>query len=321
MTTSIKTVPCRPAGSEYSISALQALAQHQTDHTPFYLLDLGQLHRRMELFQNLLPTVKPHYAVKCLPDPQVIRALAALGAGFDCASQYELELVLGLDVEPSQIVFANACKPSAHIKYANTNNVNLMTFDNEGELVKIHDHHPGAQLLLRLAVDDSHSVCRLGLKYGAAKKAVPRLLQRAKDLDLSIVGVSFHVGSGCMSAQAYVDALLCAKDAMQQATCLGFAMTILDIGGGFPGATTASGVTQGANVVSISFAEIAATINKTLDAEFGDVAMGQLTVIAEPGRFFAASIMDLAVNVIARRVLEEEQHIMYYINDVSCAIG
>eukprot|EP00045_Choanoeca_perplexa_P017203 m.246243 g.246243 ORF g.246243 m.246243 type:complete len:438 (+) comp17472_c0_seq1:180-1493(+) len=308
----VKTVGCRPAGSKHTMSALQTLAQHQQDRNPFYLLDLGRLQRRMSLFQKLLPSVVPHYAVKCLPDPLVIQALAALGAGFDCASQHELALVLGFNVEPSKIVFANACKPSAHIKYAKDNGVSLMTFDNLDELDKIHAHYPKARLLLRLAVDDSHSVCRLGLKYGAAQSSINPLLQHAKELDLNIVGVSFHVGSGCMSSAAYLDAMLRAKDAMRQATDLGFVMTILDIGGGFPGTAMASTVTQGANAVSVSFDEIAGTIKSTLESEF---AQKGLTVIAEPGRFFAASIMDLAVNVIARRVLEEEKHVMLYIND------
>lgn len=35
---------------------------------------------------------KPHYAVKCNPNPAILGLLAALGAGFDCASAKELDI-------------------------------------------------------------------------------------------------------------------------------------------------------------------------------------------------------------------------------------
>eukprot|EP00730_Choanoeca_flexa_P013864 TRINITY_DN5803_c0_g1_i1.p1 TRINITY_DN5803_c0_g1~~TRINITY_DN5803_c0_g1_i1.p1 ORF type:complete len:449 (+),score=116.78 TRINITY_DN5803_c0_g1_i1:162-1508(+) len=312
----VSTFPSFVAEPQAHVSVLQQLAQQRSEDAPFCLLDLGALHRRMELFQEHLPSVTPFYAVKCLPDPYVIKALASLGAGFDCASRAELELVLGLNVEPSHIVFANACKPASHIKFARNHGANLMTFDNEDELDKIRDVYsksrPHPQLLLRVAVDDSHSVCRLGLKYGAAMSDVEALLNKAKQLDLPVVGVSFHVGSGCMSAKAYHEALVLAKDTINQAHELGFKPTILDIGGGFPGATTANEVLQGSDKLPVSFEAIASIINTSLAELFKD---NELTVIAEPGRFFAASIVDLAVTIIARRLLRREQHAMYYIND------
>lgn len=40
-----------------------------------------------------LPRVKPHYAVKCNPDPAMLSLLASLGTGFDCASPAEIEMV------------------------------------------------------------------------------------------------------------------------------------------------------------------------------------------------------------------------------------
>ena len=34
-----------------------------------------------------LPSVQPFYAVKCNEDPALLKTLAALGSGFDCASK------------------------------------------------------------------------------------------------------------------------------------------------------------------------------------------------------------------------------------------
>ena len=54
---------------------------------PFYLVDMGRL---MDLYQKwveVLPAVKPFYAIKSNPDPALLNMLGALGAGFDCASK------------------------------------------------------------------------------------------------------------------------------------------------------------------------------------------------------------------------------------------
>ena len=38
--------------------------------------------------------VEPFYAMKCNPDPVIVRLLATLGCGFDCATMGEINLVL-----------------------------------------------------------------------------------------------------------------------------------------------------------------------------------------------------------------------------------
>jgi diaminopimelate decarboxylase len=54
-----------------------------------------------------------------------------------------------------------------HIAYAKSKGVTRMTFDNADELRKIAASYPGAEAVLRILTDDSASVCRLGLKFGA----------------------------------------------------------------------------------------------------------------------------------------------------------
>lgn len=45
------------------------------------------------------------------------------------------------------------------------------------------------RLVLRITTDDSKAVCRLSVKFGATLKTSRLLLERAKELDLAIVGV------------------------------------------------------------------------------------------------------------------------------------
>lgn len=88
-----------------------------------------------------MPRVNPFYAVKCLPSLPMLSILAALGAGFDCASQVEIETVLSLGVPAESIIYAHPVKPNSQIRHAQCLRVNLTTFDNEAELqVWFHVH-------------------------------------------------------------------------------------------------------------------------------------------------------------------------------------
>lgn len=75
----------------------------------------------------------------------VLRVLGAIGAGFDCASQQEINSVLRVGVSGSRIIFANPAKKSSHIEFAHANGVNLMTFDSAPELEKIKTIAPNTK--------------------------------------------------------------------------------------------------------------------------------------------------------------------------------
>jgi ornithine decarboxylase len=57
---------------------------------------------------------------------------------------------------------------------------------------------------------------------------VSSLLELAKELDLEVIGISFHVGSGCFDAAAFRDAVLRARKAFDIAESLGFQFTFMD---------------------------------------------------------------------------------------------
>jgi ornithine decarboxylase len=224
-------------------------------------------------------------AVKANPDPYVLRLLAALGTGFDCASHNEINMILGMaNVDPSRIIFANPCKAMSFIRHAARSSVDKMTFDNTDELYKIARAHPSAKLVVRVLTDDSKSLCRLGLKFGAPLVTVPALLAKARELGLDVIGVSFHVGSGCFDSSAFADAIMRARVAFDMGREAGYEFDFLDVGGGFEDAR---------------FEETAAVVNTALDQYFPD--RKKLKVIAEPGRFYVSTAFTLATNIIARR--------------------
>jgi ornithine decarboxylase len=78
-------------------------------------------------------------------------------------------------------------------------------------------------------------------------------------------------------------------------------MRMLDIGGGFPGDSCedkGSKVTPDCHDVPIFFDDIAAEITPLMDLLFPP----EVTVISEPGRYFATTSHTLAVKVFSRRV-------------------
>lgn len=224
-------------------------------------------------------------AVKCNPDPYVIRLLAALGTGFDCASNNEIAQILELGcVDPSRIIYANPCKATSFIRSAARARVDMMTFDNADELFKIARVHPDAKLILRILTDDSKSICRFGIKFGAPLVTVPGLLLKAKELKLNVIGVSFHVGSGCYDPSVYAHAIMLARTVFDMGKDAGYNFSLLDIGGGFEDAL---------------FEHAAFILNEAINHHFPD--RRHIRIIAEPGRFYVSTAFSLAVNVIARR--------------------
>ncbi|TPX54911.1 hypothetical protein SeMB42_g00109 [Synchytrium endobioticum] len=272
----------------------------------FFVADLGDIARQYYQWRSMLSRVEPFYAVKCNPDPTIVKTLVSLGASFDCASKAEIQTVLDMGVDPSRIIYANPCKQTSFIRWAAARGVTMMTFDNADELLKIKGVHPNAKVVLRILTDDSHSVCKLGTKFGASQAVVPSLLTTCRNLGADLVGVSFHVGSGCGSARAFSDAVALARSVFDLAEDFGFNLTLLDIGGGFPGRVT-SGVT---------FAEIAAVLRPALDTYF-PADMG-VRIIAEPAVDSAVPNADRMLvdeNVNPNAVVDETPSFMYYVND------
>jgi ornithine decarboxylase len=278
----------------------------------FCVGDMGDIINKFNKWKELMPRVEPFYAVKCNSDNLVLRTLADLGTGFDCASKGEISQVMKLGVNASRIIYANPCKQKSFIKYAAKHQVDMMTFDNEVELVKVKELFPHAKLVLRiLPIAQVKVQCQLGNKFGCHPSNVHKLLQRAKELGVDVMGISFHVGSGVGEAKAFSLAVKQAYDAWQIATELGFNMTLLDIGGGFPGQSNAP----------ITFTEIATVVNEALNIYFPSDS--GVRIIAEPGRYMVASAFTLAVNIIAKRTVEavddgqgkQESSHMYYVND------
>mmetsp|Transcript_8218 Transcript_8218/g.11094 ORF Transcript_8218/g.11094 Transcript_8218/m.11094 type:complete len:529 (+) Transcript_8218:595-2181(+) len=304
----------------------------------FYMIDLGVVARRMQVWQQLLPRVHPFYAVKCCGDSGLLATLASMGANFDCASPAEMQSVLDLGVTPDRIVYANPCKPARHISFSRTAGVDLTTFDTATELAKCARLYPGGRLLLRLRCDDPAARCPLGDKYGAELHEAEELIRLALSLNLQIVGLSFHVGSGATDPKSFTRAIAEARKVWETGLELGALFSILDIGGGFSGTVSSSSSTSllpesipcpdesesslssessSGSLASLAFPlyssfldgvaleNVAAAINYALDTYFP--SHEGVKFIAEPGRYFAESSATLYCSIFSKRVRHQPE--------------
>ncbi|XP_072020198.1 ornithine decarboxylase-like [Amphiura filiformis] len=248
----------------------------------FMVVDIGDVLKKHKEWLSELPRITPFYAVKCMPYDPLLSVLASLGCGFDCASLGEINRVLRLGVSPSRIVLSHTQKQRSHLSYASKCNVDLMTFDDTTELLKIKEVCPEARLLLRLSVFDKTAHIIFGHKFGCLHNNVHTLLEFAKKHRLNVTGIHFHIGSGSQDPDIFERALKCARDVFDIGMRLGFSMTILDIGGGFPARHT--------------FKLFAGSVRKGIDSYFPPDS--GVTIIAEPGRFYVQSAATLVANII-----------------------
>ncbi|XP_010282644.1 PREDICTED: antizyme inhibitor 2 isoform X2 [Phaethon lepturus] len=266
----------------------------RSDQQAFFLADLGDIVKKHLRFLKALPRVKPYFPVKCNGSEGVIRLLAELGAGFACTNKAEIAQVQSIGVPAGKIFYSSPCKQVAHIKYAASHGVQLMTFDNEVELSKVARSHPHARMLLGIAADCNPSA-HPSMTFGTTLKSCRHLLETAKEQAVEVVGISFHLGSCGLEPKAFAQSVAVAQLAFEMGTELGYRMHLLDIGGGFPGAED----------TRARFEEIAAMINSALDVYFPDGC--GVEIITTPGRYYVTSAFTFAVSITAVEEVPAEQ--------------
>ncbi|MEV6851953.1 type III PLP-dependent enzyme [Actinoplanes sp. NPDC051411] len=262
--------------------------------TPYLVTDLDLVAQRHAAFEAAMPGVGTRFAMKCNPSPEILRTLAARGAGFEIASLGELRMLQAIGVDPAEVLYSNPVKPPSHIAEAAVAGLWRFSFDSPNELAKIAEHAPGAAVYVRLRVDDTNSVFPLSRKFGTDVEDAYDLMLLAKRLGLRPYGVTFHVGSQCTNAKAWHDAIGDAGELMNMLLADGIELEMLDLGGGFPARYTSDVPTIGeiGTVVTSAVASLLPYAPRLL--------------VAEPGRHLVAESSVMAATVIGRETREGE---------------
>lgn len=268
-----------------SASRVEQFIRANSFDRPTLVLDIDRVEAQYRALQAGLGRAAIHYAVKANPAREVIERLIALGSHFDAASRGEIELCLSLGAHPEHISFGNTVKRAADIAFAHQAGLTLFAADAEEELEKIAENAPGAQVYIRLIVEASGADWPLTRKFGTARDKAVRLLALARDLGLEPVGFSFHVGSQTRKPEMWSSTLDQVAAIWAEARAAGFALSLINIGGGFP-------AFYGDDIAHPT--DYAAAVMAEVEARFPDAAQ----VMAEPGRGLVAEAGTIAAEVL-----------------------
>ncbi|MGH1423184.1 MAG: type III PLP-dependent enzyme [Pseudooceanicola sp.] len=269
---------------------------------PTLVIDVDRVEEQFRALSTGLGRARIHYAVKANPEREIIERLVDLGSGFDAASRAEVELCLSLGARPDHISFGNTVKKPRDIEFAFHAGIRLFAADAEEELEKIAEFAPGSDVYIRLIVDASQADWPLSRKFGVAREKAVFLLDMARDLGLNPVGFSFHVGSQTRLAAMWTDTLDQVAAVWKAAQDAGHALTLLNIGGGFPAfyGEEIDGPTPYARKVMALVTE-----------RFGDTVQ----VMAEPGRGLVAEAGMIAAEVLlVSRKSDDDVHRWVYLD-------
>lgn len=263
---------------------LAFIAQNRFER-PTLVVDLDAVAAQYRALEAGLGRARIHYAVKANPEAAILKRLVALGAHFDAAGRAEIDMCLAAGATAAQISFGNTIKRPADIAYAHACGITHFAFDASEELEKIATHAPGAEVCLRIIVENCEADWPLSRKFGCAPEDALRLMDQARGLGLVVNGLSFHVGSQTREPDMWVPVLDQAAAIWRQAREAGHALRLVNIGGGFPASYDQQ--MQGAEAY-------AREVMKQVEARFGEAA----EIMAEPGRGLVAEAGAIAAEVL-----------------------
>jgi len=280
---------------EFDRASLEELvAKHET---PFMVLDLEEVDYQFKALQAALPNAKLFYALKALSHPELVKRLKSLGSYFDLATIGEVELVESLGIKGDQCIHTHPIKKDKEIKRAIEFGCTRFVVDNAEELKKFYPYAEKVELIIRLSFRSPQAIVDLSRKFGCTLEELPEMVEQARENGISVVGLSFHVGSQTMSPMTHVNAVRSSVAAMKVMRDVKW--KFLDIGGGFP-------ISYQEHALPIS--DFCAPIVEALS----ELPEG-VDVFAEPGRFIAGPAMIEVVSVVGKA--KRGARMWYYLDD------
>ncbi|MBX9930763.1 MAG: type III PLP-dependent enzyme [Methylobacterium sp.] len=220
---------------------LRARRDMGQDEGPVMVLDLDVVRDNYTAFSRALPDTRVFYAVKANPAPEVLRLLAEMGSCFDTASVVEVEMALAAGATADRVSFGNTIKKERCITRALKLGVRLFAVDCEAEVEKIVRAAEAAdvdladvQVFCRILCDGAGAEWPLSRKFGCVPEMAVGVLEHAYRQGLNAYGVSFHVGSQQGNTGAWDGALGSAAMIFRECADRGIALSMVNLGGGFP---------------------------------------------------------------------------------------
>jgi diaminopimelate decarboxylase len=165
--------------------------------TPFYILDLEELHLAIDdftsAFAKYLPSIKTYYAVKTNYHHRILQEIAKQKLGFDVSSSRELKLAL--EAGGTDILFTGPGKTVADLelalKHADKVVVNIDSF---GELQRLGELADKKKIKIKAGVRIFTDVHGKWSKFGIPLQDLIKFWDLSQSFSyLNLCGIQFHI--------------------------------------------------------------------------------------------------------------------------------
>ncbi len=248
-------------------------------------------------FMQMFPG-KTAYAVKTNGEPMVLQALVEAGVtAFDVASPGEFAAVRAVSPD-AEMLYMHPVKAQSDIKLAlEEYGIRVIAVDHEDEITKVTrvvralDIDPGTITVFVRVQTKGAAAYELSKKFGAGPAHAVELCQRLKKTGYK-VGLCFHVGSQIEDPDTYERALASVDWVRNR---IGFELSELDVGGGFPAEYGRDPNSRKPEMPSIG------QIMSRLRNDIEEYQFADMPLVAEPGRVIVARAFSLIVRVLLRK--------------------
>ncbi|PZT71776.1 MULTISPECIES: type III PLP-dependent enzyme [unclassified Streptomyces] len=273
--------------------------------------DLDGIRAQYAELRAELPDAVVRFAMKAAPSDEILRTLGAAGAGVDAAGPQELRQALRAGISVEATHYGNTVKSDTDIADAYALGVRTFATDSVQDVRALARHAPGARVFCRLAVDGEGALWGLKHKFGCSAADTVHILRTARRLGLVPSGLSVHVGSQQMDADAWHRAFERLSAVMITLEEHGIVLDHVNLGGGLP----ARGYLDSGGVpLDPPLDKIFATLREGIEG-LRAVHGEHLRLVMEPGRSLVADHGTIHARVVrlTRRQMPDgsSQHWLY----------
>ena len=276
--------------------------------TPFYLYSHATLRQHFKAFDGAFQGIRhlTCFSMKSNSSLAILRLFAQEGGGVDIVSGGELYRALNAGVDPQKIVYSGVGKRIDDLEYALKSGILLFNVESSQEISRLNDVARSlgkrASIAIRVNPDidpQTHPYISTGLKENKFGIGISESLEeytRAATLgNLSVSGVSCHIGSQLTQVSPFVDALRLLQGLIERLGEAGIDITYLDLGGGL-------GITYDKEEPPHP-KEYAAALKEELGME-------DMILILEPGRVIMGNAGILVTQVLYTKTAHEKEFII-----------
>lgn len=213
--------------------------------TPLQLYDGYNMEQNainfMETFKKYVPGFKQFFAVKALPNPNILKLLINTGMGLDCSSLSELKLAEMIGVSGSDIMFTSNFTSDSELKQALEKDViiNLDDYSLIDNLYKIDNRLP-QKLFFRfnpgIGRTDSETQSNIlggpDAKFGMDGKSIIMSCKKAQQLGTKEFGIHMMTGSNVTNIEYWEELIDKLYELLIKLKQLDVIVSYVNLGGG-----------------------------------------------------------------------------------------